>query len=74
MIELFTDIPQDVKSQAEYCFNLSLNFNNPMQSAEMLDNFIKYYEAIHPEYCDFIRFYFNIRLEALKNEDTGTVG
>lgn len=77
MTEIFKDISRDARDAAESAFNLAMMLHNPAESANFLHNFTEYYVAAHPEpeIQEFLNFYFNMRLEALSNnEDTSTVG
>lgn len=70
MIELFSDIPEDIKAYAETMFNFSLIQNNVEDAAFFLNNCIKNFDDDYIK--TFLNFYFNMRLEALINESSNS--
>lgn len=76
MTEIFETISRDARDAAESAFNLAILLKTPANSADFLHNFTEYYIAVHPEpnIREFLQFYFNMRMEDLKNEDSSTVG
>ena len=65
MVEIFQDVPQEVKDIAETAWKVALLQKNPMEAAQFLDNVVKYFAAtsLEDEAVDFLRFYFNMRME-----------
>ena len=76
MTEIFPNISRDARDAAESAFNLAMLCKDSIKSADFLHNFTEYYATTYPEpdIYEFLQFYFNMRLEALKNENTGIVG
>ena len=63
MIELFTNIPENVKKQNELVINFIFNTLDPDSGLKFIQNYIS--SCQNEEEKDFIRFYFNMRLEQL---------
>lgn len=74
MTELFNDIPEDIKHNAEFIFNLIIkSYSSPKKIGETLNNYVKIHSDEYTQ--NFLNFYFNLRLEELKNGDnTNIVG
>lgn len=66
MIELFTGIPDNVKKQNELVINFIFNTLDPESGLKFIQNYIS--SCQNEEEKDFIRFYFNVRLEQLLNK------
>jgi len=66
MIELFTNIPKEIKEQTEAVANfVFLNFE-PEAGLKFIQSYISSCEE--EDERDFVRFYFNTRLEQLLEE------
>lgn len=66
MIELFTDISPFIKQQLERVINLAIDSMELKECAELIADFAK----TRPDReQDFIDFYFNLRMEQMKNEN-----
>jgi hypothetical protein len=66
MTELFPDISEKVRSNAEIAWRLAQTFHNPISTVKFLSD----YTAAAPtdEEREFLQFYFNLQMELLKNE------
>ena len=71
MTELFPNISQEARKQADLAWTIAWNQNTPTQAAKMLDAFTNYYSSVSKEegIQEFLQFYFNLKMEELKNED-----
>lgn len=72
MTELFPNIPEKTRKQAELAWALACTCKTPVDAANMLDSFTNYWCAISDEEDtrEFLNFFFNLKLEELKgNED-----
>lgn len=76
MTELFANISEEARDAASTAFDISLMLKTPAEAAEFLHNFTEYYVLTHfePEIQEFLQFYFNMRLEALQNDNPSIVG
>lgn len=66
MIELFSEIPQQIKDAAKFWVDMALQQKNPIDGVKMISEFIK--TCSNEEEREFIDFYFNMRMEQLRNE------
>lgn len=66
MIELFTNIPDNIKKQNELVINFIFNTLDPDSGLKFIQNYIS--SCQNEEEKDFIRFYFNMRLEQFLNK------
>ena len=64
MVELFADVPAHIKEQAELWVNLALRQNNPVKAMKIMEEFRP---MLNDREKEFVDFYFNLRLEKLKN-------
>ena len=67
MIELFTNIPEEVKEQTKLIINFIFSQLDPESGLKFIESYISSCE--NEEERDFIRFYFNMRMEQLLNEN-----
>ena len=69
MNEIFSDIPDDIKKAAEAAWQIALS-KNPIEAAQFLSDITNYYRALNrsPEEIKFLQFYFNMKMEMMKNE------
>ena len=68
MIELYADIPQAVKDRTAFVFQMALRQPNILQAVKVLHDFTA---ACIDEYeREYVEFYFNMRMEQLKNGNT----
>lgn len=69
MLEIFNNIRPVVKHTAETAWQIALLQSNPVKAANFLNNIIDYYIGIFSEdELDFLRFYFNMKMENMKND------
>lgn len=68
MEEIFKNISEQFKTDADFIFNMAINAKTPIEGVKLLNNYTNSF--INEEKRDFLYFYFNMRLEALKNEDS----
>ena len=66
MIELFTNIPKEIKIQTELVANFIFNNFDPESGLKFIQSYIS--SCQDEEEQDFARFYFSMRLEQLLNE------
>ncbi len=67
MQELFEDISEEVKEIADIAWRLAVSQPSAIGAAKFLDTVTNYYDAILSEReMEFLRFYFNMKLEAQK--------
>ena len=67
MQELFEDISKEVKEIADIAWRLAVSQPSAIGAAKFLDTVINYYDMILSEReMEFLRFYFNMKLEAQK--------
>ncbi len=65
MKEIFANISTETKSGAELIFKSALKAQNPEKMLKILN---EYTNSFSGEEQDFIRFYFNLRMEQMFNE------
>ena len=69
MVEIFQNVREEVKQTADTAWQLALAQKNPMKAAEFLNQVTRYYENIYTdEEMDFLQFYFNMKMEMIKDE------
>jgi len=69
MIELFPNIRDEVKEIAEAAWRLAYAQKDPIKAADFLNNTTNYYRNIYTdEEIEFLQFYFNMKMEMMKNE------
>ena len=66
MIEIFTDIPEEIKNQTELIANFIFNNFDPKSSLNFIQSYISSCQDEKEQ--DFARFYFNMRLEQFLNK------
>ena len=77
MIEIFPDISDEAREQAELAWIIASRCKTPVAAAKMLDAFTNYYCTLSNEenIREFLNFFFNMKLEELKaNEDDTNIG
>lgn len=67
MVEIFTNIPEEVKKQTELVANFIFSTLEPEAGLRFMESYISSCE--NEEEKDFIRFYFKMRMEQLLNEN-----
>lgn len=69
MTELFADIDKNVKEMAEGAWVLVRSNKDPLEAARLLNTVIEYaQQTLTEEEVEFLQFYFNMKLEMMKNE------
>ena len=67
MIEIYSDIRDEVKKMAQIIWQFSLQQRNPLESAKFLDTMIHYYSKLYTqEEIEFLQFYFQTQMEMMK--------
>lgn len=66
MTEIYSDIPDEVKEGVEFIVNLALLKKNPIATVKMVRD---YANTLLSDYeREYVDFYFNLRLEQIRNE------
>lgn len=65
MEEIFSNIPDEIKQQAQFVFNMALRQKNILHTIKVLEEYTK--TCANEEEQKFVEFYFNMRMEQLKN-------
>lgn len=69
MIELYRNINEEVRKDAEVIWKMALSFKDPKESAKYLNDSVALYRNTHTEEeVDFLDFYFQMQMEMMKNE------
>ena len=69
MIELYSDINENVRNDAVRFWQTAINMPKPKDAAKFLNDSIKQYREMHTEAeVDFLDFYFQMQMEMVKNE------
>ena len=69
MTEIFTNVSDYIKRVAEDYWKLAQFRKTPVEMAEFLNNATNSCKDIcTPEEVDFLRFYFNMKMEMMKND------
>lgn len=67
MQEIFENISDETKELADVAWRLAMSQRNPIDAAKFLDSVTNYYDKIMTEEeIEFLRFYFHMKMEALK--------
>lgn len=67
MIEIFDDIPENIKILIKTWADVAFNKSNPLESIEMLA-FFENAKTLSDRVKEYAEFYFKLRMEQLKNE------
>lgn len=65
MTELFTELPDNVKHQAEKFVDMTLQNDDPFDIVNILNEYTNSCQS--EEEREFVQFYINMRLEEMKN-------
>lgn len=65
MTELFTELPDNVKRQAEKFVDITLQNDDPFDIVNILNEYTESCQS--EEEREFVQFYVNMRLEEMKN-------
>jgi hypothetical protein len=69
MTEIFENVGNDTKEIAAAAWRIALAQSNPIAASNFLNNVTEYYRNIlTEEEVDFLRFYFNLQMEMMKDE------
>lgn len=69
MTEIYANVRDDVKKIGEFAWKVALAQKNPIDASEFLNNVTNYYKHYYTEEeIEFLRFYFNMKMEMIKNE------
>lgn len=63
MIEIFSDIKEEVKRAAEVAWLIASKSSNPATAATFLDTVTNYYKnTLSQEESEYLQFYFNLKI------------
>lgn len=66
MIELFPDISDQIRKEIAEVWDMARSMS-PLDASNFLNTYTTIFEAGHtPEETDFVQFYFNLQMEAMK--------
>ena len=69
MVEIYSDIKEEVRLFAQNAWRVSLTMNSPKESAEFLTNCLVLAEQEYTEEeINFIKFYFQTQMEMVKHD------
>ena len=67
MVEIFTDISDDIKSKADIIWRIALVQPTPLAAAKFLNAVTEYYRTRWTEEeVDFLQFYLQMKMEMVK--------
>lgn len=67
MIEIYKNVRPEVKETAETAWNLAMVQSDPAKAAQFLNFVTEYYRYVYTdEEIEFLQFYFNMKLEMMK--------
>ena len=66
MVEIFAELPQEIKDSITKIIDILVDNYNPKDCVSIINEIINTTE--NEEEKDFIRFYFNLKVEQLNNE------
>ena len=66
MYELFPDIPEAARKNAEFMFDMALRQKNLLSTIKVLNEYTD--TCASNEEKEFVEFYFNMRMEQMLNE------
>lgn len=67
MVEIFTNIPEEVKEQTRLVANFIFSKLEPESGLKFMESYIS--SCHDEEEKEFVRFYFNMRMEQILNEN-----
>ena len=69
MTELYENISDELRSIAQTAWDIAVAQKTPMEAAEFLNTVTNYYNnTLTEEEVEFLQFYFQLRMEMMKNE------
>ena len=67
MQEIFENVSDNTKEIADMAWRLAMSQRNPIEAADFLNNVTNYYDKLlSEEEVNFLRFYFNMKMELMK--------
>lgn len=67
MIEIYSDIRQEVKDAAVTLWNFVTKMQDPVKAANFLSEMLGYYKVLYTaEEVEFLQFYLNMQMEMMK--------
>lgn len=66
MIELFADLPEEVKRKTELIIDFIISHFEPQQGIDFITNYAN--SCADEQEKQFIKFYFSLRMEQILNE------
>ena len=66
MTELYPNISEEFRKIAETAWSVALAQKTPNDAANFLNNVTNYYGNLNEEEAEFLQFYFNTRMEMMK--------
>ena len=67
MIEIYENVSKVVRDLADTAWSLAMAQKNPVDAANFLNNVTNYYSNIlTEEEVEFLQFYFNMKMEMMK--------
>ena len=67
MTEIFANISDELKKNAEVIWNLAMAQSTPLQAANLLNSFTNYHKTkLTDEEIEFLQFYFKMKMELIK--------
>jgi len=67
MTEIFANVSNTIKDVAEKAWYLASKMQDPVMASDFLDNVTNYYSYLcTEEEIEFLQFYFNMKLEMMK--------
>lgn len=66
MVEIYKDIPEEIRKQTELVANFIFSTLEPEVGLKFMESYIS--SCQDEEEKEFVRFYFNMRMEQLLNE------
>ena len=74
MEELYPNISKEIRDEVAMAWRVARTMQ-PLESANFINTYTNYFATHHTEEeTDFVRFYFNLQLEMIKNEVSSDIG
>ena len=67
MVEIYKDIPEEIRKQTELVANFIFSTLEPEAGLKFMESYIS--SCQDEEEKEFVRFYFNMRMEQILNEN-----
>ena len=72
MEELLPQISESIRERTKFVFDMALLQRTPWEMIKVLNEYTQ--TCIDPEEKEFTQFYFNMRMEQLKNDSNSNIG